>query len=54
MSALPTFDSLKLLPAGDYELSFVELRCSLLVVGPGNADNTWDAPWRESLVDNLE
>ncbi len=54
MSDLPTLDSLGLLPPGDYDLSFEELRRSLLVVGPGNADNTWDATWRESLVDNLE
>jgi uncharacterized protein DUF6932 len=54
MSNLPTFDLLGLLPAGDYELSFEELRRSLLVAGPGNADSTWDAAWRESLVANLE
>src|ERR1700692_2280896 len=54
MSALPTFDALGLLPPGDYELTFEELRNSSLVVGPSNADSTWDATWRESLVGNLE
>ena len=54
MSALPTFDALGLLPPGDYELTFEELRHSSLVVGPSNADSTWDATWRESLVGNLE
>jgi len=54
MLNLPTFDSLGLLPPGDYELTFEELRRSLLVVGPGNADNMWDTTWRESLVGNLE
>jgi hypothetical protein len=47
---LPTFDSLGLLPPGDYELTFDELLRSLLVVGHGNADSTWDATWREALV----
>ena len=54
MSNLPAFDSLGLLPPGDYELTFEELRRSSLVVGPGNGDSTWDAIWRESLVGNLE
>ena len=54
MSNLPTFDALGLLPPGDYELTFEELRRSLLIVGPGNADRMWDSIWRESLVDNLE
>ena len=54
MSNIPAFDSLGLLPPGDYELTFEELRHSSLVVGPGNADSTWDATWRESLVGNLE
>jgi hypothetical protein len=42
------------LPPGDFELTFEELRRSLLVRGPGRADGTWDAAWRESLVGNLE
>lgn len=54
MSNLPAFDPLGLLPPGDYELTFEELRRSSLVVGPGNGDTTWDATWRESLVGNLE
>lgn len=48
------FDSHGLLPPGDYELTFAELRESLLVKGPGRADSTWDTAWRESLVGNLE
>ena len=48
------FDSHGLLPPGDYELTFEELRHSLLVRGPGRADSTWDTAWRESLVGNLE
>ncbi len=44
-----------LLPAGDYELSFSELRASTLVTGPGReiAPN-WDRVWRSKLVGNLE
>jgi hypothetical protein len=49
-----TFDTHGLLPPGDYEFTFEELRRSLLVRGPGRADSTWDTAWRESLVGNLE
>jgi len=54
MSALPPFGPDGLLPPGDYELSFVELR--QLVLGPGapGAWPTWDRTWRAKLVDNLE
>jgi hypothetical protein len=54
MSTLLPFDALGLLPAGDYELTFDELRCSRLVTGPDTPDSTWDAEWRKTLVDNLE
>ena len=54
MESLPYFDLHGLLPPGDYELTFEELRRSLLVMGPGRADGTWDTAWRESLVGNLE
>ena len=53
---IPPFESGGLLPPGDFELSFDELRQSLLVVGPGNPKNfsAWDMPWRALLVQNLE
>ena len=39
-----------------YEVSFEELRQSVLVLGPDHAkgQSTWDRPWREQLVHNLE
>lgn len=53
---IPPFEPDGLLPPGDYEVSFSELRQSRLVVGPGNlgAWSTWDSGWRSKLVDNLE
>ena len=56
MPIIPPFDSDGLLPPGDYELSFDELRQSGLVRGGGkqNTDSTWDAVWREQLVGGLE
>lgn len=54
MISLPPFDSDGLLPAGDYALTFEELRQTQLVKGPGGASSTWDAAWRRSLVANLE
>jgi hypothetical protein len=44
------------LPPGDYEVSFEELRESVLTVGPvGMASHqSWDCGWRERLVDNFE
>lgn len=54
ISALPLFQPNGLLPPGDYEMSFAELRQSMLVTGPTRAGGTWDASWRERLVDNLE
>lgn len=56
MFALPRFTEDGILPPGDYELTFAELRASSLVLGPGDPRECphWDAPWRESLVANLE
>jgi Family of unknown function (DUF6932) len=51
---LPLFTGYGLLPPGDYEMSFDELRASYLVTGQGVDSPTWDAPWRAFLVDNLE
>lgn len=56
MAAIPSFEPDGLLPAGDYEVSFSDLRQSVLVLGPGEPKDcpSWDARWRESLVENLE
>ncbi len=56
MADLPPFDADGLLPPADYELSFEELRTSRLVVGPVGQEkpSSWDRPWREQLVRNLE
>jgi hypothetical protein len=56
MAVIPPFDSDGLLPPSDYEVSFDELRRSPLVVGPDNPNTypSWDRPWRERLVGNLE
>ena len=53
MAKLPPFTADGLLPPGEYELNFKELRESMLVVGPGTAYPNWDAHWRRQLVDNL-
>jgi hypothetical protein len=56
MYPIPLFDSDGLLPPADFEVSFDELRRSVLVVGPGETHevSAWDTPWRNQLVDNLE
>lgn len=56
MILIPQFDSDGVLPAADYEVSFDELRHSVLVLGPDkpNDHSSWDAPWRAQLVDNIE
>ena len=43
-------------PPGDYEVSFDELRQSLLVLGPRDPreHTSWDTPWRQELVSNFE
>jgi hypothetical protein len=53
---IPSFQPDGLLPPGDYEVSFEELRKSILTVGPaGVVDHgSWDANWRARLVDNFE
>lgn len=42
-----------LLPPGDHEMTFAELRDSILVRGPGDMV-FWDSQWRSHLVNNLE
>ena len=56
MSIIPSFQDDGLLPKGDYEVTFDELRQSVLVAGPSNSVDypNWDTPWRLELVDNLE
>ncbi len=56
MAIIPPFEPDGLLPPGDYEVSFDELRQSILVVGADGAARspTWDSGWRAKLVDNLE
>jgi hypothetical protein len=56
MAMLAAFDQDGLLPPNNYELSFDELRQSILVLGPNDptAYPSWDKPWREYLVNNLE
>lgn len=56
MAVIPPFEPDGLLPAGDYEVSFAELRQSVLVLGPGDPREypNWDGVWREELVNNLE
>lgn len=45
-----------LLPPGDYELTLAQLRESIFVSGPEDAQvyPSWDRLWRSYLVDNLE
>ena len=54
--AIPAFEPDGLLPTGDYEVSFDQLRESILVVGPGDSIHypNWDHAWRRICVDNLE
>ena len=56
MSVIPHFEPDGLLPSGDYEVSFDELRHSVLAVGPNAAKDhsSWDSAWRLRLIDNLE
>jgi len=55
MGLLPSFSDEGLLPPGDYALTIDQLRASELVLGFGEPRDhpTWDAAWRENLVDNL-
>lgn len=55
MDGIPQFGANGSLPAGDYELTFRQLRESHLVVGcDAQAESPWDQEWRAQLVDNLE
>jgi hypothetical protein len=55
MEVIPPFSLHGLLPKGDYEVTFEELRESLLVSGPESDQYPrWDNAWRARLVDNLE
>ena len=56
MSTIPPFTDDGLLPRGDFAVTLMELRSSVLVLGPGDPAEwpSWDAGWREQLVGNLE
>ena len=53
---IPDFDADGLLPNGDYEVTFDELRQSILAIGPEDKSlyPNWDSAWRVWLVDQLE
>jgi hypothetical protein len=53
MSLLPPFTDSGVLPPGDYELTFNQLRGSPLVVGPPERPD-WDMRWRLTLVNLAE
>jgi hypothetical protein len=55
MVDLPEFTEDGLLPPGDYLLTLEEIKATKLVLGPGQPrdHSTWDAVWRERLLDNL-
>jgi hypothetical protein len=48
MLLIPPFNSDGLLPPGDYEVTFDQLRKSPLVIGTQSRkfSSHWDAPWR--------
>lgn len=48
-----SFNDKGLLPPGDYEVTFEEIRQSVVVLGPPHEPG-WDREWREVLVGNLE
>ncbi len=52
-TSIPYFQN-GVLPVGDYEVGFSELRKSILIEGYGNLKQNWDRDWRRKLVDNLE
>jgi hypothetical protein len=56
MAVIPSFEPDGLLPPGDYEISFDELRQSVLVLGSSGPKGqaSWDTQWRNQLVSNLE
>lgn len=53
---LPAFMAEGVLPPGDYELTFDDLRESSLALGPNGSarPSNWDVDWRRELVGNLE
>ena len=53
---IPGFDADGCLPPGDYSVTIVELKESILVNGPIDKTNVpnWDVPWRLWLVEHLE
>lgn len=55
MDGIPPFELDGMLPPGDHEVSLEELKKSVLVLGQQEPWEcpTWDAAWRERLVDNL-
>ncbi len=55
MRVIPEFTEAGLLPPGDYDITFSELRQSALVRGPSDkaAYPNWDSRWRAHPVDNL-
>ena len=48
------FDDRGLLPPGDHEATFAELRASALVFGPPDRPPEWDEDWRDHLVGQAE
>jgi hypothetical protein len=55
--SIPEFTDEGLLPPGDYEVTFEELRESVLVEGPGPESvwgEEWDREWREHLTRQAE
>ncbi|WP_251951899.1 DUF6932 family protein [Salinibacter ruber] len=54
---IPDFTDERLLPPGDYEVTFEELRKSILVAGPDSESpwgEEWDAEWRGYLTRQAE
>lgn len=51
--SIPNFQD-GVLPPDDYEVTFEQLRQSVLVDGCGELRENWDAKWRNKLVNNLE
>lgn len=54
---IPDFTDEGLLPPGDYEVTFDQLRGSVLVAGPGEGSpfqEGWDAQWRRHLTYEAE
>lgn len=55
MGLIPDFNKQGLLPPGDYEVTFDELRNSILVHGPDSGGSkNWDGKWRLTLINNCE